>query len=279
MSAVTAARAAAHMTAMIVSVICMAARAAAHMAAITAAAGCITFAAKRITTAKRMASSKRIAAAAVGIEAVILGVDCDVAAGDIDGQCFDALAALLDQECAICDEDRSVRVDAVVAGRDCDVAAGYFNVPGGVDAVIGRCDLQRPGFHIHVSVFYFVSSYYTFIAAGRRDLRAAYADAVICPDRIGRRRHCDRSAGDDQVVVGRDSMFVLRINCETSASVDRQVIVGVDCSVCPVIKRLFGILGAAGEYILAALCEGEEYFVRLVHPDACIVAAVDLHAV
>ena len=105
------------------------------------------------------------------------------------------------------------RVDAVIAGRDRDIAAGCFDIPGGVDAVASRCDLQRPGFHIQIAVFYCICGDDAVVTAFRRDPGAADADAVIGPDRVRRRRHRDRTARDDQVVVGGDPVFVLRIHC------------------------------------------------------------------
>ena len=90
-------------------------------------------------------------------------------------------------------------------------------------------------------------------------------------------RYC--TACDDQVIIGGDSMSVLRVYRKAPASVDRQVVVCKNRAVRSVIQSLRGVGSTAGENTLTAFCQCQEHFLRLVDPDAGVVAAVDLHAV
>ena len=96
---------------------------------------------------------------------------------------------------------------------------------------------------------------------------------------IRRRVHGDRSAGDDKVIIGSYAMSVCRVHCEASAAVDRQVIMCENSSVRPVVQGLVRVRLTAGQGILTAFRKCQEDLVGLFHPDACIVAAIDLHII
>ena len=74
-------------------------------------------------------------------------------------------------------------------------------------------------------------------------------------------------------------MSVFRVYNEASAAVDRQIVVCENSSVRPVFQCLIRVRRTAGEGVLTAFSECQEDFVRLFHPDTCIVAAIDLHPV
>ena len=98
-------------------------------------------------------------------------------------------------------------------------------------------------------------------------------------DRIIHCRYSNCTAGDHQIVVGRYAMTVLCSHCETAAAIDRKVVVSKDRAVRSIAERSVGIDRAACQFILTALRKGQEHLIRLVHLNAGIVAAVDLHAV
>ena len=91
--------------------------------------------------------------------------------------------------------------------------------------------------------------------------------------------YCDRSAGDDQVIVGGYPMSIFCVYSKASAAVDRQIVMCENSSVRPVFQCLLRVSRTTGESVLAAFSERQEDFVRLFHPDTCIVAAVDLYSV
>ena len=170
-------------------------------------------------------------------------------------------------------------MDAVVARVDRDAAACKCDIAGRMDGVIRRCDFQRSGLDVEIAVFFLVGSDKSVVARIRCDGGFFDPEAVVGVNGVSLCRHGYCSACDDQVVFGGDTMSVLRGHRQSPASVDRQIVVGVNSSVRSVIQCLGAVSGAACESILTALCQCKEHLLRLVDPDAGVVAAVDLCAV
>ena len=169
-------------------------------------------------------------------------------------------------------------MNTVVSCGDGDVSARHSDLSGGVDRIICGCDIQSAGFNVKISVFLFIGGHKAIISRVHGNGRIFDTETVVAPDSIRRSCYCNVSAGDDQVIVGGYSMSVFCGHRQAAAAVDRKIIVGEDCAVCAVFQRLIGVSGTAGEYILTALRECQEDFVSLIHPDAGIIAAVDLNA-
>ena len=148
-----------------------------------------------------------------------------------------------------------------------------------MDGVVRRRNIQRAGLQVKIAVFNIVGSDQTVIARIRFDGSLFDAKTVIGMDGVRGRRHRDRTACDDQVIVGGNSVHVLRVYRKAPASVDRQIIVGKNSAVRPVIKSGLVVGRAAGDAVLAAFCQRQEHLVRLVDPNARVVAAVNLHTV
>ena len=216
---------------------------------------------------------------AVGVETVVCGVDGDISSGDINDECLNSFIALIDQQCSVPDIYGSIGVNAVISCGNGNVSACQRDFSGRVDAVICSCHIYGSGLYIQISIFFFVGSDKAVIARIDCDRSLLDAEAVICVNGVRRGSHGDRSSCDDEIIIGRYSMSVCCVHREASAAVDRQVIMGENSSVCPVAEGLVRVCRTAGQGILTAFRECQEDFVGLIHPDACIVAAIDFYTI
>ena len=170
-------------------------------------------------------------------------------------------------------------MDAVVARIDRDAAACDRDIAGRMNGVIRGCDVQHSGLNVEIAIFFLVGSDKAVVARVHCDGSLFNSKAVVRVNsvRLCCYRYC--TACDDQVIIGGDSMSVLRVYRKAPGPVDRQIIVCENRAVCPVIQRLSTVGRTAGETVLTAFCQSQEHLVRLVDPDTGIVAAADLHAV
>ena len=125
-------------------------------------------------------------------------------------------------------------MDSVIAGIDRDLPAADGDVTGRVDRIVRRCDVQGSRLYVQVTVFHFIGGDNAVISGLRGDGSFFDANAVIGVNGICCRCYCNRSAGDDKVIVGGYSVPVFCVYCKASAAVDRQIVVRVDRSVCSV---------------------------------------------
>ena len=216
---------------------------------------------------------------AVGVETVVCGVDGDISSGDINDQCFNSFIALVDQQCSVPDIYRSIGVNSIISCGNGNVSACQRYFSGRVDAVIRSCHIYGSGLYIQIPVFFFIGSDKTVITRIDCNRSLLDAEAVICVNGVRRGSHGDRSACDDKVIIGSYSMSVRCVHREVSAAVDRQIIMGEKSSVCPVAESLVRVCRAAVQGIMTAFRECQEDFVGLIHPDACIVAAIDFYTI
>ena len=218
-------------------------------------------------------------AVAVGIETVVSGINRDISSGNIDNQCFNAFVTRIDQHCSVLEIYGGIGVNAVISCGDGNIAACQGDISGRMDAVIHGSYIYSAGLYVQISVFLFVGSDKAVISCFDSDGRFFDAETVLCMNSVRRRVYGDRSAGDDKVIIGSYAMSVCRVYCETSAAVDRQIIVRENSSVCTVLQSLFRVRRAAGQGIQAAFRECQEDLISLFHPDASIVAAIDFHII
>ena len=111
------------------------------------------------------------------------------------------------------------------------------------------------------------------------DIRPCDLEAVIYMHPICRGCNVYVSSRDHQVIVRLNTVFVTGLDRERTASVDRQVVMGIDHASGPVLYSLFRVFFTALQDILRIPGKRQKYLVSLIDTDAGVVRTADVHAV
>ena len=208
-------------------------------------------------------------AAAVCIQAVITRVDGDVTACDIDGDRFNAFIAFTDEQNTVIDKDVGIGMDTIISGAQGDAAAVDGDITGCMNGISVGFDVDRAGFNVQVTVFF--RDHQSVISGIDGEVRIHDAQTVVGVQPVQRCGDIDRPAGDDQVIVGVDTVLISADDGESACPVDGEVIMRIDCSIGPI--RNGGVTEgfACGQEVFAAFRQSKEDLVRFLHPDGGVV--------
>ena len=171
-----------------------------------------------------------IGTAAICIKTIVTWIDSDIAAGDIDRQSFQSLAAFRNDDRAALDIKFSVAVNGIISRLDGQICCRKSEAVTYMYAVFRRCD-------------------------------------------------GDRAPCDDQRVIRVYPVLIICCDRQTSAAVDRQVVVGENSTAGIVLQSIGGILRTACEGILRSFSQRQEHLVRLVYDQTGVITACHIHAI
>ena len=168
-------------------------------------------------------------------------------------------------------------VDAVGGRAETEAAALNQEPARALDAGAFAGDLNVAGGNVQKRLFPLEVE--PFIPGPELQLRIFDAQAVVCVNGVLGRFDADAAAGDDQLVIGVDSVLVCACDRKTAAAVDGEIVAAEENAADIVGCGGFGIRSAAAHAVLRALRERQKNLVRLLCNQARAVLAADIHAV
>ena len=116
------------------------------------------------------------------------------------------------------------------------------------------------------------------LPGGNRQIRRCHPEVIIDPEAVAGNCDGDGSAGDDQIILRGDSVQGGRNDTQAAVPVNCQIIMGKDDRVGSVRRGVLRECIPAGQAVFRSVREGQENLIRLIDPDACVIAAVEGYA-